>query len=93
MEKLSKSGAEDGATYTKIKEYVKRNYSLNVSSLYIAQVKRKYEVISRENYNTSKKDNPRVPVCPPKKEECIIVALKYFRVLPAESSKLQIPDW
>ena len=34
-----------------------------------------------------------VPVCIPKKEEFIIAALKYFRVLPAESSKLQIPDW
>ena len=36
-------------------------YGLKVSSLYIAQVKRKYGLIERENYNTSKNKNQRVP--------------------------------
>ena len=38
------------ATYSEIKAYEKEHTGLAVSSLYIAQVKRKYGIIERENY-------------------------------------------
>ena len=43
------------ATYEQIKDYVLEHSGLKVSSLYIAQVKQKYGIIERENYN------PRMP--------------------------------
>ena len=66
------------ATYGEIKKYVLDKYGLKVSSLYIAQVKRKYGLIERENYNTSKNKNQRVPNCPEEKEKAIEDALEYF---------------
>lgn len=44
----------EGATYTQIKDYVYERTGLKVSSLYIAQVKEKYGVKERQNYNFAK---------------------------------------
>ena len=41
--------AEKKATYQEIKDYVLKQSSLKVSSLYIAQVKQKCGIIEREN--------------------------------------------
>lgn len=60
-DELSKIDFSKDATYREIKKYVLDKYGLKVSSLYIAQVKRKYGLIERENYNTSKNKNQRVP--------------------------------
>lgn len=54
---------------------------LMVSSLYISQVKRKCGLDVEQNYNLSKKENVKVPKCPPEKEKKIMEALQYFRVV------------
>ena len=57
------------ATYEKIKKYVaEHNDGMKVSNLYIAQVKAKYGIIERENYNKAKSDDARQPKCPKEKE-------------------------
>lgn len=52
---------------------------MKVSNLYIAQVKAKYGIIERENYNKPKSDDARQPKCPKEKEEAIAEALSFFR--------------
>ncbi len=69
------------ATYSEIKDYVFRKFELKVSTLNIAQVKRKLGIIERENYNHSKKKNQRVPNCLPKKEQAILDALSWFGMI------------
>ncbi|GLB80590.1 23S rRNA (uracil-5-)-methyltransferase RumA [Streptococcus alactolyticus] len=69
------------ATYSEIKDYVFKKTGLKVSSLYIAQVKRELGIIERENFNHSKKDNQKVPNCPPEKEEAIKDALNWFGMI------------
>ena len=54
---------------------------LKVSSLYIAQIKQKYGIIERENYNKPKSENARQPKCPPEKEAAITEALRYFGMI------------
>lgn len=73
--------AEAKATYVEIKAYIKEKYGVKVSSLYIAQIKRKYGLDLGKNYNLSKKENARVPTCPKEKEAYIVDALKHFRML------------
>lgn len=69
------------ATYPQIKEYVLEHSGLRVSSLYIAQVKQKYGIIERENYNKPKSDNAKQPQCPPDKEKAIEEALRHFGMI------------
>ena len=73
--------AEAKATYAEIKAYILEKFGVNVSSLYIAQIKKKYGLDMGTNYNISKKENARVPTCPKEKEGYIIDALKHFRML------------
>lgn len=75
------SGFQKGATYDQIKAYVLEHAGLKVSSLYISQVKRKCRLDVGQNYNLSKKEDVKVPQCPPEKEAAIIEALKYFRMV------------
>jgi 23S rRNA (uracil1939-C5)-methyltransferase len=72
---------EEEATYPKIKEYVKKKYGFNVSSLYIAQVKEKCGLDKRLNHNLSKKEDAKVPQCPPEKEAAIMDAFRYFKLI------------
>ena len=51
MDELDMTAAENKATYEEIREYVKEHTGLNVSDLYIAQVKRKCGIKERQNYN------------------------------------------
>lgn len=69
---------QEKATYSKIKEYVKEKYGVNVHTSYIAQVKRMCGLDMGENYNKSKKGNPEVKQCPQEKVEYIKDALRYF---------------
>ena len=78
MDELDLTTAESKATYEEIKEYVLEHTGLKVSHLYIAQVKQKYGIIERENYNKPKSENSRQPKCPPEKEAAITDALKFF---------------
>ena len=72
---------EEKATYSKIKEYVKEKYGVNVHTSYIAQVKRMCGLDMGENYNKSKKENPQVKQCPQEKVEYIKDALRYFKLI------------
>ena len=54
---------------------------MKVSILYIAQVKAKYGIIERENYNKPKSDDDRQPKCPKEKKEAIVDALRYFQMI------------
>ncbi len=81
MEELDVTAAESKATYDEIKAYVLEKYGLKVSSLYISQVKRKCGLDVGQNYNLPKKEDAKVPQCPPEKEAAIIEALKHFQMI------------
>lgn len=82
MDELDITSAESKATYEEIKSYVaEHNEGMKVSNLYIAQVKAKYGIIERENYNKPKSDEARQPKCPKVKEEAIVDALRYFQMI------------
>ena len=78
---LDLTSAESKATYDEIKAYVKKHTGLTVSSLNIAQVKQKYGIIERENYNKAKSKDSRQPKCPKEKEDAIVEALKRFKMI------------
>ena len=81
LEDMDMSGFQKGATYEQIKTYVLEHTGLKVSSLYISQVKRKCGLDVGQNYNLSKKEDAKVPQCPPEKEAAIMEALKHFQML------------
>ena len=82
MDEMDLTAAESKATYEEIKSYVaEHNDGMKVSNLYIAQVKAKYGIIERENYNKPKSDDARQPKCPKEKENAIVEALRYFRMI------------
>ena len=81
MDELDVTAAETKATYEEIREYVKEHTGLNVSNLYIAQVKQKCGIKERENYNKQKSENPKQLKCPPEKERAIREALKHFKMI------------
>jgi len=76
------TSAESKATYEEIKAYVaEHNDGMKVSSLNIAQVKAKYGIIERENFNKPKSKNAKPPLCPKEKEDAIVEALKAFQMI------------
>ena len=81
MDELDVTATETKATYEEIREYVKEHTGLNVSNLYIAQVKRKCGIKDRQNYNKPKAENPKQLKCPPEKEKAIRETLKYFKMI------------
>lgn len=81
LDELDLTAAESKATYEEIREYVLEHTGLKGSHLYIAQVKQKYGIIERENYNKPKSENSRQPKCPPEKEAAITEALKHFGMI------------
>ena len=78
MDELDLTSAESKATYEEIKAYVLEKHGLQVTNLYIAQVKRKCGIIERENYNKPKSEDAKQPQCPEDKEKAIKDALEYF---------------
>ena len=81
MDEMDLTSSESKATYEEIREYVFEHTGLKVSHLYIAQVKQKYGIIERENYNKPKSENAKQPQCPPEKEKAITEALKHFGMI------------
>ena len=81
MEELDVTAAESKATYNEIQDYVWEHHQLKVSNLYIAQVKQKYGIIERENYNKPKSENAKQPKCPKEKEDAIVEALRHFQMI------------
>lgn len=51
------SSFRKGATYQEIKAYVKEQTGLSVSSLYIAQIKKKCGLDVGQSYNLAKNDD------------------------------------
>ena len=80
MSELDITSAESKVTYKEIQEYVKNKYDLHVTNLYIAQVKREFGIIERENYNTGE-GKAKVPQVTAEKREAIIDALKFFQMI------------
>ena len=81
LDELDLTSAESKATYAQIKEYVWNKFELKVSTLYIAQIKRKCGIELREHYNKSKKEKQIIPQCTPEKEEAIMDALRHFKMI------------
>ena len=81
MEDFDLTKSETKATYEEIKAYILDKYGVKVSSLYIAQVKEKIGIKERENYNKPKNVDAKQPLCPKDKEQFIIGALNYFRMI------------
>lgn len=82
MDELDITSAESKATYEEIKAYVaEHNDGMKVSSLYIAQVKKKCGLEVGENFNLPKSENAKQPQCPEDKERAIVEALKYFKMI------------
>ena len=67
-------------TYGDITDWVQKNYGLRVTNLNIAQVKAKCGLEMRQNYNLGKEGH-KVPNTPKEKEDAIIAALKYYKMI------------
>ena len=81
LDELDLTSAESKATYEQIKEYVLEKFGFKVSTLYIAQVKKKCGIELRKNYNKSKKEKQVIPQCTPEKEDAIMDALRHFKMI------------
>ena len=81
LEGMDTSGLQKGATYPEIKARVLEQTGLKVSSLYISQVKQKCGLEVRENHHKAKSENVKQPQCPKDKEDAIVEALKYFKII------------
>ena len=81
LEEMDMSGFKTGATYEEIIAWVQKKYGFHVTHLNIAQVKRKYGIIERQNYNFPKTDGSRQPQCTPEKERAIVDALQHYKMI------------
>ncbi len=81
MDDMDLTSAESKATYKQIQNYVLEKFGFKVSTLYIAQVKKKHGLEVREHYNMSKNEKQKIPKCPIEKEEVILDALKNFKMI------------
>lgn len=82
MNEMDLTSAESKATYEEIKAYVaEHNDRMQVSNLYIAQVKAKYGIKERANYNLPKSEDVKQPYCPKEKEDAIVEALEHFKMI------------
>ena len=80
--KPAEGRVDSETSYRRIKEIVKDRTGLNVSNLYIAQVKGELGLEKRENYHKSKEPGGRVPQCPAEKRQAIIDAFREVGLLP-----------
>ena len=81
IDDMDLTSAESKAIYKEIQNYVLEKFGFKVSNLYIAQVKEKCGIKERENYNKSKKEDLKQPICPIEKEEAIKDAFRYFQMI------------
>ena len=81
LEDMDLSGFRGKATYEQIKTYVLEQTGLKVSSLYIAQIKKKCGLDVGENFNLPKSENARQPQCTPEKEDAIMQAFRHFGII------------
>ena len=83
LDELDLTSAEAKATYDEIKDYILKEHGVKVSTLYIAQTKRKCGLEVGEHYNKSNKDEAKQAQCPEDKEKLIIEALRHFKMISA----------
>ena len=81
LEDMDLSEFKGKATYERIKAYVLEQTGLKVSSLYIAQIKKKCGLDVGENFNPAKSENARQPQCTPEKEDAIMQAFSHFGII------------
>ena len=81
LEDMDLSEFKGKATYEQIKAYVLEQTGLKVSSLYIAQIKKKCGLDVGENFNPAKSENARQPQCTPEKEDAIMQAFSHFGII------------
>ncbi len=81
LEDMDLSEFKGKATYEQIKAYVLEQTGLKVSSLYIAQIKKKCGLDVGENFNLAKSENARQPQCTPEKEDAIMQAFRHFGII------------
>ena len=81
LEDMDLSEFKGKATYEQIKAYVLEQTGLKVSSLYIAQTKKKCGLDVGENFNLQKSENARQPQCTPEKEDAIMQAFRHFGII------------
>ncbi|MDD6484797.1 MAG: 23S rRNA (uracil(1939)-C(5))-methyltransferase RlmD, partial [Clostridiales bacterium] len=80
-EELELGSLKTHGTYEEIKSYVLNKYGFKISTLNISQVKRKYGLDVGEAYNKPKRQDSKVPNCPPEKEKAIMDAFKHFGMI------------
>ena len=81
MYDMGLTSAESKEIYKQIQNYVLEKFGFKVATLYIAQVKKKHGIEVREHYNILKNENQKVPQCSIEKEEAILDALKYYKMI------------
>ena len=81
LEDMDLSEFKGKATYEQIRAYVLEKTGLKVSSLYIAQIKKKCGLDVGENFNPAKSENARQPQCTPEKEDAIMQAFRHFGII------------
>ena len=60
---------------------MQEKYGFHVTHLNIAQMKRKYGIIERENYNKPKSEDSRQPGCSKEKITAIEEGMKCFQMI------------
>ena len=81
LEDMDLSEFKGKATHEQIRAYVLEQTGLKVSSLYIAQIKKKCGLDVGENFNLAKSENARQPQCTPEKEDAIMQAFRHFGII------------
>ena len=81
LEDMDLSEFKGKATYAQVKEYILSESGLNVSSLYIAQVKKKCGIETGENHYLPKSEKAKQTHVTSEKEEAIMKAFKHFGVI------------
>lgn len=80
LEDMDTDGFKKGATYNDIRDWIKEKYGYRVTNLNIAQVKQKYGIIERENYNKPKLPDSKQPGCPEEKVKAIEDAMMILKI-------------
>ena len=89
--KMRKTVAESKATYAQIKAFILERHEARVSTLNIAQIKRKYGLKLGKAYNKPEENKNRVPNCTKEKEGYILEAFKHFRMV-AEKTEMMTSE-
>ena len=80
LEDMDLTELKGKATYAQVKEYILNEFGLKVSSLYIAQVKKKCGIETGENHNLPKLEDARQPQVTPEKE-AIMKAFRHYGLI------------